>query len=366
VNFSKFPSRTVCVLVLLPLTMTAQRMQEGIVPLKNWTAPLYWHPNQAESEASAKATQTTPQLQFSLGQTSAAALTFVAITPCRLVDTRGTAAGFNGITPFSGPSVAAATTVTFPVLSASEASTDTTPAPCGAIPAIAQAYSLNLTVIPHAGAVNYVTVYPAGSTKPVVSTINDLQGLLVANAAIVSGGTPSGGVSVYNDGPATIDVILDMNGFFTVPSDLNGNTAVGMGTLGSNTGSYNTATGAVALQDNSTGNYNTAMGFSALQANSTGASNTAIGTSALQLNTTGGSNTASGANALENNTSGNANTATGSKRWRTTPPGVSQPLTAAGRWLTISAESATLPLDSTLWAATLLVATIQPPAMGRC
>jgi hypothetical protein len=36
----------------------------------------------------------------------------------------------------------------------------------------------------------------------------------VANAAIVAAGTPNGGISVFNYGPATIDVIIDMNGYF--------------------------------------------------------------------------------------------------------------------------------------------------------
>ena len=34
-------------------------------------------------------------------------LQFYPVAPCRLVDTRGAVAGFNGIAPFSGPSIAA-------------------------------------------------------------------------------------------------------------------------------------------------------------------------------------------------------------------------------------------------------------------
>ncbi len=73
-------------------------------PLKNWAAPLYWRPNQAEREAAARA---LPELKFSTNQISNDALTFVAITPCRLVDTRGAAGGFIGVTPFNGPGVPA-------------------------------------------------------------------------------------------------------------------------------------------------------------------------------------------------------------------------------------------------------------------
>jgi hypothetical protein len=146
-------------------------------------------------------------------------LQFYPVPPCRLVDTRGAAAGFNGLTPFSGPSIAAGGTQTIPVQSTAEATADTTPAPCGVIPSAAQAYSFNLTVVPHAaGAVNYVSLWPAGSTKPFVSTLDDPEGSIVANAAIVPAGSPSGGVSVFNAGPAATDVILDMNGYFAPPT----------------------------------------------------------------------------------------------------------------------------------------------------
>ena len=142
-------------------------------------------------------------------------LQFYPVAPCRLVDTRGAAAGFNGIAPFSGPSIAAGGTLTIPVQSAAELAANTEPAPCGVIPSTAQAYSINLTVVPQAGgAVDYVSLWPAGATKPFVSTLDDPEGLIVANAAIVPAGTPSGGMSVFNAGPSTTDVIIDMNGYF--------------------------------------------------------------------------------------------------------------------------------------------------------
>jgi hypothetical protein len=143
-----------------------------------------------------------------------AGLQFYPVTPCRLVDTRGAAAGFNGIEPFSGPSIPGSGTITIPVQSATEASTDTEPAPCGVIPSSAQAYSINLTVVPSGSRVDYVSLWPSGSAQPVVSTLDDPQGLIVSNAAIVPAGSPSGGISVYNAGPATTDVVIDLNGYF--------------------------------------------------------------------------------------------------------------------------------------------------------
>ena len=50
-----------------------------------------------------------------------------------------------------------------------------------------------------------------------VATLNDPQGLIVSNAAIVPAGSPSGGMSIYNAGPSATDVIIDMNGYFAPP-----------------------------------------------------------------------------------------------------------------------------------------------------
>jgi hypothetical protein len=288
VSYSKY-SGVVCLLVFLAAVLTAQKIQNYPVPLKNWAAPLYWQPNQVERETAVRA---APQLQLSPNAVSTDALTFVAITPCRLVDTRGPLAGFNGIAPFLGPSIPASGTITIPVQSVTEASANTTPAPCGVIPSIAQAYSFNLTVVPRAGgAVDYVSLWPAGLAQPFVSTLNDPQGAVVANAVIVPAGTPTGGISVYNDGPSIADVVIDMNGYFAAPTDLNDNTAIGFGALANNsTGSYNTAAGLYALASNIGGEANTAVGFGALGSNTSGDANTAIGYKSGIYVTTGGNN----------------------------------------------------------------------------
>lgn len=207
--FSRYPGRAVFLLAFLPLMLTAQTAQERKVPLKNWPTPLSWHPSRAERDAAAKLRQLKP---LTTNSTSPDALTFVAITPCRLVDTRG--GDFNGIAPFSTGPITSGATVPIPVQSSLEASTNTAPAPCGVIPSTAEAYSFNVTVIPaSAGSVNYVTLWPTGSSQPVVSTINDVQGAIVANAAIVPAGT-AGGVDIYNSGPASINLVIDMNGYF--------------------------------------------------------------------------------------------------------------------------------------------------------
>jgi hypothetical protein len=82
-------------------------------------------------------------------------------------------------------------------------------------------------------------------------------------------------------------------------------------TNSSNTGGYNTASGAQALYFNTTGLDNVASGALALFSNNAGNSNTAVGFSALTFNTSGSQNTASGAEALYYNTAGINNTAEG-------------------------------------------------------
>jgi len=81
------------------------------------------------------------------------------------------------------------------------------------VPFSAQAYSLNVTAVPHK-ALNYLTAWPTGETRPNVSTLNAPTGTVVANAAIVPAGT-SGQVSIFVSDNA--DVILDINGYFAPP-----------------------------------------------------------------------------------------------------------------------------------------------------
>jgi len=223
-------------------------------------------------------------------------LVFVAMPPCRVVDTRS-GMGFNG--DFGPPTLAGGTRRTFPIQSSTTC----------VIPSIALAYSFNITVVPP-GPLLYITVYPTGQQQPNASTLNSPQGFIIANAAIVPAGS-SGSVDVFVSNPT--DVIIDINGYYAAVGDLNTNTALGNQSFVNNTtGGFNTAFGAQTLENNTTGSGNTAVGTQSLQNNTTGGSNTAYGFNALRNNTSGPSNTATGANALESNTTGGANTASGS------------------------------------------------------
>ena len=117
---------------------------------------------------------------------------FVAITPCRLVDTRPERGG-------SGP-IQGGTSRDFPI-----------PQEGGCnIPTSAAAYSLNVSVVPQ-GPLGYLTIWPTGQNRPVVATLNSLDGRIKADAAIVPAGT-NGAVSVYVT--HTTNVVLDINGYF--------------------------------------------------------------------------------------------------------------------------------------------------------
>jgi hypothetical protein len=124
-------------------------------------------------------------------------LGFVSVAPCRLVDTRAT----NG--PLGGPTMTGGSTRSFPVLSGS----------CG-LASSALAYSLNVTVIPHSK-LGYLSLWATGQPQPLVSTLNSLDGRIVANAAIVPAGT-SGAVNVYVSDQT--EVIIDVNGYFGASS----------------------------------------------------------------------------------------------------------------------------------------------------
>jgi hypothetical protein len=90
------------------------------------------------------------------------------------------------------------------------------------------------------------------------------------------------------------------------------NTAIGSGSLQSNTGYENTAVGYQALTANTTGFYNTAVGNKSLDENTTGYSNTGIGYLAIDNVTTGYNNVGLGYLAGDSLTTGNTNTFIGS------------------------------------------------------
>ena len=159
-------------------------------------------PAGANGEISVYATDTTNvivDINGYFAPVSGSTLAFYPLTPCRVADTRHNTYP-QGLGP---PFLTGGHERAFPILNATICN----------IPSSATAYSLNFSVVPH-GALYYMTVWPTGETRPTVSTLNDIPGQIIANAAIVVAGT-SGDVSVYptND----TDLIIDINGYFAAP-----------------------------------------------------------------------------------------------------------------------------------------------------
>jgi exo-beta-1,3-glucanase (GH17 family) len=126
---------------------------------------------------------------------STAALAFYPMSPCRVVDTREPAMGALG-----APVMSASSRRTFPLL-----------ASLCAIPAAARAYSLNITAVPMAGTLGFLTAWPTGAARPDVSALNAVTGTIVANAAIVPAGS-GGGIDIYTQHES--HVVVDVNGYF--------------------------------------------------------------------------------------------------------------------------------------------------------
>src|SRR6266567_233747 len=174
--------------VLLGLASLGSASAEQIA---NWAAPLYWR---ASSESQPRDHHAAMEAK---GVTVAATapLPFVAVSPCRVADTRGN--GFSGA--YGPPRLSIGVSRDFPMTGV-----------CG-IPATAQAVSMNLTVTNTLGP-GYITIYPHGGTQPTVSTLNYVANVTVANAAVGVLGT-GGGITVLANVSGT-DFVIDVNGYY--------------------------------------------------------------------------------------------------------------------------------------------------------
>lgn len=120
-------------------------------------------------------------------------LQYYKLTPCRIVDTRGGDGG--------------------PLQAGVERDYNIA-GTCG-IPSSALAYSFNVTAIPSKGPLDYLTVWPKGTMQPVVSTLNNNTGTLVANAAIVPAGGEKATAFYAHDNQTNL--LVDVDGYFAAP-----------------------------------------------------------------------------------------------------------------------------------------------------
>jgi hypothetical protein len=76
-------------------------------------------------------------------------------------------------------------------------------------PSTAQAYVFNATVVP-LGALGYLTLWPDGEQRPMVSTLNAIDGAITSNMAVVP--TNNGKIDAYASG--ITQLILDISSYF--------------------------------------------------------------------------------------------------------------------------------------------------------
>ena len=132
---------------------------------------------------------------------SGSTLAFYPLTPCRVADTRKS----NFPQGLGSPHLSGKVARDFPVLESSCI-------PMGITPA---AYSFNFTAVPYPAMgdpLGYLEVWPTNQQpQNPVSTLNNLTGTIVANAAIVPAGT-GGDITAYASNDT--DLVIDINGYF--------------------------------------------------------------------------------------------------------------------------------------------------------
>jgi len=184
----KFLPWALVMAVLIPASL-AQRMQRDTIPLRNW--PVASQTN--KSAASAPDTPATP-----------ASMLFIAITPCRVVDTRVGSLGSGKSGAFGPPGLVGGQPRTF-VIPASN---------CG-VP-VALAYSLNIVSdTPIGQPVAWIAAWEDDKSWPGTVILNAVQGGKVDNSAVVAAG-PDGGIIVQATN--NTDLVIDMNGYFIAAS----------------------------------------------------------------------------------------------------------------------------------------------------
>jgi hypothetical protein len=161
-----------------------------------------------------------------------------------------------------------------------------------------------------------VTSTPAGYVTPgIFNSVAGTGGNYTFPASIVLGSTTDSsagsGIIYKNTQPFIHDFFNELNDGGNTFVGLNsGNFTMGGGISGFS-GSYNSAFGFGAMNDNTFGDSNTAAGYLSLASNTIGNDNSALGKNSLTDNTSGNNNSAVGSEALSNNVEGINNTAMG-------------------------------------------------------
>jgi hypothetical protein len=139
-----------------------------------------------------------------------------ALSPARITDTRP-GSGY----PNAGHTLGPGGTLNVQVMGVGGVPNDPVFNPVGAV-------VLNVTVTAPTRA-SYLTVWPAGTARPVASNLDFVAGQTVANRVIVPVGS-SGQVSIYNHA-GSADVVVDVAGWFTGVSESPGGAGAGFYSL---------------------------------------------------------------------------------------------------------------------------------------
>jgi hypothetical protein len=117
------------------------------------------------------------------------------LNPTRIADTRSGSGQ-----PYAGDTLAAGASLTVAGFSTAPSSS-------------AAALALNVTVT-NTQSSGYLTVYPAGTTRPLASNLNWTSGQTVAGR-VLSETNSAGSFTLYNGSSGTVDIVVDESGWFT-------------------------------------------------------------------------------------------------------------------------------------------------------
>jgi hypothetical protein len=187
-NFTAVPSGSLGYLTAWPTGLPQPFASSLNDPLGTVTANAVILPGGTSGSVNVFATDETDLVIDTNGYFAApgtGGLSLYTIQPCRVLDTRQS----------PGKPII---NLTVNVLASS----------CG-VPASAQAYVLNATVVP-TGFLGFLTLWPNGQPQPLVSTLNASDGSITSNMAILP--TTDGSIDAFASQPTHL--ILDISGYF--------------------------------------------------------------------------------------------------------------------------------------------------------
>ena len=153
--------------------------------------------------SSASTRSLTPGADRTGHLTATVAATYVALSPTRITDTRA-GSGY----PNAGKTLGAGGSINVQVTGAEGV-------PTSGVTAVV----VNVTVVGPTAS-SYVTLFPEGTTQPVVSNLDFTTGETLANLATVPLGS-QGGLTVYNY-VGSVNVVIDVEGFYTTTAQTRG------------------------------------------------------------------------------------------------------------------------------------------------